>query len=991
VTVKKSKPVPTVETPPAAATDPLLADLNAAQQQAVVHGDGPLLIVAGAGTGKTMVISRRIAWLVQTARAKPEEILALTFTDKAAGEMVERVDALLPLGYTDLWISTFHAFCQRILHEHALEIGLPDDFRLLNETDAYLLVRRNLDKFDLDYYRPLGNPAKFIHALLGHFSRAKDEAVSPEEYLEFVKNAALDQDVATEAEERSRLAEIANAYHVYQKLLLDNGCLDFGDLLLYTLRLFKTRRRLLDKYRAQFKQIIVDEFQDTNWAQYELLKLLVPQDGNIVVVGDDDQAIYKFRGASVANILQFKDDFPDAAEILLTQNYRSRQNILDRAHDFIKQNDPNRLEVRLGAAASKRLLANRPGVAPIEHLHFATAEDEVAGVADRITEIKNGLQDGQWSDFCILARSNSSADAFSYELQRRGIPYQFLALKGLYAKPVVLDCLAYFKLLDNYHESPALYRVLSSPPYRIDGEDLVNLTHQARRKAESLYETLKKQELLRLKPETSRTIDRLLGQLATHSQLAGRKNVSEMLVRFLYDSGYAAELKRDDTAEARERSSHLNQFLSRLRRFEAGHDEPTLRHFMEEFAIERDSGDEGSLSFDVETGPDMVRLMTVHAAKGLEFPYVFVVNLVDKRFPSIERGGGIELPDALAKEKIPEGDMHLEEERRLFYVAMTRAKDGLFFTSAEDYGGKTKKKPSRFIAELGFEPTSAAAPSVETLPDLPAAKGPSAAPKLAPPNYFSFTQLAAYAKCPLQYKYAHVLKLPLFGKGHFSFGKTIHSTLQKFMEEYADRRGMGQQQLFGAAAAADQDAVPVSREELEKMYEAAWIDDWYPTAQIKDSYRKKGRAILDSFYRRVTELHPEPLFLEKDFKVRLGSYWVRGKIDRIDKLPGGEVEIIDYKTGQSKGETKVKAEDKRQLMLYQIAAGRLLGLKPGRLTYEYLEDGTKVSFLAKDDELVAFEEGVSAEIDRIRGGDYTPTPGRHCDFCDFADICEFRG
>ena len=989
MTAKKSQKKAAAKAPRAAENDPLLADLNAEQRQAVVHGSGPLLIVAGAGTGKTMAISRRIAWLVQTARAKPEEILALTFTDKAAGEMVERVDALLPLGYTDLWISTFHAFCQRLLHEHALEIGLPDDFRLLNETDAYLLVRRNLDKFDLDYYRPLGNPAKFIHALLSHFSRAKDENVSPEEYLEFVKNAKLDQDLAAETEERGRLTEIANAYHVYQKLLLDNGCLDLGDLLLYTLRLLTTRRRVLDKYRVQFKQVIVDEFQDTNWAQYELLKLLVPKRGNIVVVGDDDQSIYKFRGASVANILQFKDDFPGAAEILLTRNYRSCQNILDRAHEFIKRNDPNRLEARLGAAASKRLVADRPGLAPIEHLHFATAEDEVAGVADRIMEIKNGLQDGQWSDFCILARSNSSADAFSYELQRRGIPYQFLALKGLYSKPVVLDCLAYFKLLDNYHESPALYRVLSSPPYRIDGEDLVNLTHQARRKAESLYETLKKQELLRLKPETSRTIDRLLGHLAAHSRLVGQKSVSEMLVRFLYDSGYTAELKRDDTAEARERSSHLNQFLARLRRFEAGHDEPTLRHFMEEFAIERDSGDEGSLSFDVETGPDMVRLMTVHAAKGLEFPYVFVVNLVDKRFPSIERGGGIELPDALAKEKIPEGDMHLEEERRLFYVAMTRAKDGLFFTSAEDYGGKTKKKPSRFIAELGFEPAPAAAPSVEKLPDIPAAQTPSVAPALAPPNYFSFTQLAAYAKCPLQYKYAHVLKLPLFGKGHFSFGKTIHSTLQKFMEEYAERRGMGQQQLFGAAP-ADQDAVPVSREELEKMYEAAWIDDWYPSAQIKEDYRRKGRAILDSFYKRVTDLHPEPLFLEKDFKVRLGSYWVRGKIDRIDKLPGGEVEIIDYKTGQSKGETKVKPEDKRQLMLYQIAAGRLLGLKPGRLTYEYLEDGTKVSFLAKDDELVSFEEDVSAEIDRIRGGDYTPTPGRHCDFCDFADICEFR-
>jgi len=977
--------------------DPLLTDLNPEQRRAVTHEKGPLLIVAGAGTGKTMVISRRVARLIATKRSGPDEILALTFTDKAANEMIERIDALLPLGYTDMWVSTFHSFCQRLLQLHGLDIGLPHDFRLLNETDAYLLVRRNFDRFKLDYYRPLGNPTKFIRALLKHFSRAKDEAVHPKEYLDYAKNVSLDKDSAAfDAEENSRLAELANAYHTYQQLLMDNGCLDLGDLLLYALDLFKKRKKILEKYREQFKHVVVDEFQDTNWAQYELLKMLVPRDGNIVVVGDDDQSIYKFRGASVSNILQFKDDFPSAHEVVLTKNYRSLQNILDLSYGFIQRNNPNRLEVRLagreagGAVISKKLAASRIGQAAIEHVRFATGEDEAAGVVDRILAIKEKQADLTWNDFCVLVRSNSGAEPFSNELRRRGIPYQFLALKGLYTKPIVIDCLAYFKLLDNYHESPALYRILSAPPYRIDGEDLVRLSHEARKKAESLYETLQRQALLDLKPETRRLLDKLLRDMASHTQLSRQGSVSEVLVKFLYDSGYAGELKRDDTAEAREQASYLNQFLARIRRFEAGHDEPTLRHFMEEFEMERDSGEAGGLSFDAETGPELVRIMTVHAAKGLEFTNVFVVNLVDKRFPAVDRGGEIELPEALTKEIIPEGDIHLEEERRLFYVAMTRAKDGLYLTSAEDYGGKSRKKQSRFLDELGFA-AERLSPSTAKLP-LAAEPAQPAVPKKPDyllPKYFSFTQLAAFAKCPLQYKFAHVLKIPIFGKPQFSFGKTIHTTLEKFMTLLAERRAAGQQQLFSAPQPAA-GKLPVSRDDLLAIYDETWIDDWYQDKSSKDEYRKKGRRILELFYDRVEAEPPEPLFLEKDFKVKVGSYWLRGKIDRIDNAGARLAEIIDYKTGKSKSDGKIETDDKKQLLLYQIAVSRLLGLKPVKLTYNYLEDGTKLSFIGSDEDLAKFEQDTVVQIENIRNGDFPATPGWHCAFCDFADICEFR-
>ncbi|HCB36435.1 TPA: hypothetical protein DEP31_03145, partial [Candidatus Azambacteria bacterium] len=329
----------------------LLKDLNNEQKEAVTLEEGPALIVAGAGTGKTTVITKRIGWLIETGKAKPEEILAVTFTDKAAQEMEERVDRLLPYSYLNLEISTFHAFCDKILREHGIEIGLSTDFKVLSGTDGWLLVRENLDKFNLDYYRPLGNPTKFIHALIKHFGRAKDEEVWPEDYLKYVQELKLNKDASPEdgdvENEVKRLEEVAGAYHVYQKLLLDNNSLDFGDLINYALRLFRQRPKILEYHRRRYKYILVDEFQDTNWAQYELIKLLAAPKNNVMVVADDDQSIYKFRGASVSNVLEFKKDYPQAKEIMLVNNYRSPQNLLDLTYKFIRLNDPNRLEYQL--------------------------------------------------------------------------------------------------------------------------------------------------------------------------------------------------------------------------------------------------------------------------------------------------------------------------------------------------------------------------------------------------------------------------------------------------------------------------------------------------------------------------------------------------------------------------------------------------------------------------------------------------------------------
>ena len=985
--------------------DEYLADLNPEQLKAVSAQEGPFLIVAGAGTGKTMAITRRIAWLIATGRAKAEEILALTFTDKAAGEMSERVDALLPLGYVDLQISTFHSFCELLLKEHGLAIGLPNDFRLLNETDAYLLVRRNFDQFDLDYYRPLANPTKFIHSLLKHFSRAKDEAVLPEEYANLADGIKLDKDASPEqVEEEGRMAEIAGAYQVYQRLLLENDSLDFGDLQMYAIELLKKRPAIRAALSRRFKYVLVDEFQDTNWAQYELVKLLVPADGNLMVVGDDDQSIYKFRGASVSNILQFKNDYPGAREVVLTRNYRSLQGVLDLSYAFIKQNDPNRLEAKLatadGKGVSKKLTAHREGGAVIEHLSFDTIEDEADGVVKRIQDLKAESPELTWSDFCVLVRSNSGADEFSLAFERAEVPYQFLALKGLYAKPVIMDVLAYFKLLDDYHESPAMYRTLSSPPYRIDSQDLMEIAHLARKKTRSIYEVCRDHATMSgLREGTRQTLDRLMADIARHTQLARLKSSEEVLVTYLFDSGYLKLLTNaEDSMTVRQHLSHLDQFRKRIRRFEQRGDERSLRHFMEEFELERESGERGGLAFDPETGPDMVRLMTVHASKGLEFPYVFIVSMVDKRFPTIARGGDIELPEQLTKEIVPEGDIPLEEERRLMYVAMTRAKDGLFLTSAEDYGGKSTKKPSRFLVELGFveDPKGKKATRAKRGPEFapPTEAAPAPPPDFSPPAHYSFSSLEAFSMCPLQYKYAHILRIPTIGHYTASFGKTMHAVLEWFFGELARRSGREQVSLFGVPGepveandeAKDDGSLPVTEKELLQVYEEKWLDDWYPDKPTKQKWRDIGRGALRRIYRETAAVRPNVQALEQSFTLKMGERTLKGSIDRVDLLPDGTHEIIDYKTGEPKTEDQMKSDRKRQLFIYQMAAEQI-GLNPSRLTFYYLQDNSRVSFIGNEKELSKVTERAEKQIEEIEAGEFEPKPGPQCKFCDFKGIC----
>jgi DNA helicase-2/ATP-dependent DNA helicase PcrA len=974
-----------------------LKKLNADQRKAVVHDQGPLLVVAGAGTGKTTVLIDRLAYLIVEKKISSEAILLLTFTEKAAGELEERADKILPYGYTDLWINTFHGFGEKILRDYGLEIGLSPSFKLLNQTEEWVLIKKNLERFALDYYRPLGNPTKFISELIRHFSRLKDENISVAEYSDYADKLSGDD---LDELEISRLKELARAYDTYNQLLLENEFLDFGDLIVYLLKLFKERPNILNFYRRQFKYIMVDEFQDTNLAQYELVRLLAAPANNLTVVGDDNQSIYKFRGASLSNILQFKDDYPQAKEIVLNENYRSRQEILDYAYNFIQHNNPNTLECKL--KISKQLKAANPEFKPktnfsaVNFFNFQNQEEELAFVVEKIKELHSDGKLVSFSDFAILVRANDTATAYVKELSRQNIPNQFMSWRGLYYKPIILDVLAYLRLLDNYHESAALFRILNLEAFRVSHTDLIAINKMAARKVWSLYEALEHiEQISDVSGESVSNIKKLLTQIKEHSALVASLSPSQIFLRFAYDSGLLKSLDYDADIEI---FSYLNQFYQKMKKLEESEADLKLPDFLAAINLELQAGESGSLKLDF-LDSDCVRIMTIHGAKGLEFKYVFLVNLVDKKFPTIARSEKISLPDELVKEKIPlAGDFHLEEERRLFYVAITRAKDQLFLTGAKDYGGAREKKPSRFIAEMGLtniiEPEISLSQKNEFLRDLHylntrealVVKAKTPAELYPLPAKFSFSQLAAFATCPLQYKFAFVLKIPAASdKSSLIFGRVLHNTLYNFLLPALRVR---QEALPGLAAKAKIAAAELFGEQrLLELYEEFWQDDGYRSKSDREKYKLKGTKALQQFFSDYSQnANREILLLEKNFSFKIGSDIIKGAIDRVDRLADGSLEIIDYKTGKDK--EKLEFKDKRQLILYQLFLEEFLGAKVSCLSYYFLESGEKLSFTATAKDITNLRLEVAKEIAAIKKREFPAKPGLMCQFCDFNSICE---
>ncbi len=1005
-----------------------LGHLTPAQREAVMHSAGPLLIIAGAGTGKTTVITERLAHLLTVGGLRGDQVLAMTFSNKATDEMESRLDHLMPLGYEQPWINTFHAFGERVLRENSLAIGISPDFEVLSPAQQQMLVRKNLFAFDLDFYRPLGNPSKFVAALVRHFSRAKDEAVSPEKYLQWAEKnlkrveslehkadskvaAESDFDQAAAMEEARRQLEVAKAFTTYQKLLHESGRIDIADLITLTLELFRRRPSVLAKYRRQFKAILVDEFQDTNFAQYQLIRELAPsptnkpdvqesKGPNLTVVADDDQAIYRWRGASVANVLLFQKHYPSAKKIALVDNFRSTQNILDCAYTAIQFNNPNRLELQLGI--NKRLTGARGAGPKPTHHHAATREDEVQFI---VREMVQRQQKGSaWSDMAVLVRSNAAAEPVIAALAANQIPFQFMAIKGLFARPEILDLMAFLRVVADFRDSISLYRLLTTAHFAIEPRDLVTLLHFSRRHNQSLYETIERsvelpaldeveqegeavhapeqKEPSKTQPETpqplisgesQKKLRQLVATLKKYLTLAQEKSVGQLIFAYVEDIKLLENLLKHETAENTETILNINQFFRRLLQFERESLEKDVRAWIEHFDLLVEAG-ENPLPADVEATPDAVKILTIHAAKGLEFPIVFVFNLTELHFPSITRRDPIELPIELVmgEQVLPDLDdkqLHLAEERRLFYVACTRARDELILTSCVDDGGARKRKPSRFLAEAGVAALRPGAPSTTIEIQREVAKPSKVSSfKLPLPKRFSYTQLTVFDTCPLQYKFAHMYKIPSLGSPTFSYGKSMHEAMAAFYR----------------LVQADQ-PLP-TKDKLLELLDQYWLSEWYDSKRHEQERKAAAREALSRYYDDNSATLAPAFWIERDYNLKIGPHVLNGRVDRADTLPDGTLEIIDYKTGSLKKESALKKNN--QLALYALAAKKVFGRTASKLTWYFLDEGKKVTTSRTDDELTKLEADVQEKIGEIIKSDFVPTPSFACKFCDFKNICE---
>lgn len=1321
--------------------------LNKTQTEAVAWGNGPLLIIAGAGTGKTTVVTERIKHLILEQGVLPSEVLALTFTEKAAREMQERVDVALPYGYTQMWISTFHSFGDRVLKNDGVHIGLDPRYRLLTEAEAINFLRKHIFDFDLSYFRPLGNPTKFLSGIFQHFSRLQDEDISPREYLAWAKNLK-DKNLET-----AKWFELANAYCKYEELKNKEGFVDFSDLIYNALRLFRQRPNVLETYRKQFKYILVDEFQDTNIAQNELIKLLAGKVANLTVVADDDQclpgsaqistpkgsiaikdikrgdevitavgkgylststilrvnktkkkarfltfitesgkkleatdnhklfcmvpgkkygntrdyfvylmwrsdmgwrlgitddlaqrvrlersadkivgikhcssieelrffetvfslkyqiptcpfkprrnmsltgewlsklyssfdteknarklakdlgidldgyhyclagvvrgskervkikikmcfrahrtrwahnrlldspkilhevvletsssnvkvalenagivtrkakkgwiirkyfsgleeagkfakklhaliggfvettfdvgkrdgysrpalvmhagnvlngmrvpvlqgsevvyekvverteetreetvydleidrthnfiangvvvhnSIYKWRGAAASNVIQFRQVYAKAKVIALTENYRSTQNILDTAYKLIQFNNPDRLEVQ--EKIDKHLVSTRKktGAFP-EFLHTDRVENEAEAVAKKILHLVEE-EKRSYSDFAILVRANNHSESFVRALARASIPYQFLGPGQLFRQAEVKEIFCYLKVLTNFEDSAAFYKVLTMEHLGLSGRDLAAIVNYSRKTNISLFEAVEKIEDIAVSPETNEKIKKLVGLVRRHLEMIPRETAGQILYYFFQESGLLEHIVNPKTVQDEKRAQNIARFFDKLKSYEADHKDASAFAVVDWIELSLDLG-ESPLASDFDWAREnAVNILTIHSAKGLEFPVVFVVNMVDARFPTRERREQIPIPEELIKEVLPEGNYHLQEERRLAYVAATRARDRLYFTAADYYGdGKREKKISLFVGEAlgeavlkevttrGFEQLSIldfAPMPTSAITSQPSTRTPH------PINYLSYSQIDCFNFCPLHYKMKYILRIPTPPTAAQSFGISLHNTMNDFYSLGKNGSGLGE-------------------EEILEIYNKDWVPFGYTSKSHEQKTKEQGREYLVEYLK--TELHnPKnlPLDLEKPFlfplapKLKLG-----GKIDRIDKTVDGGIEIIDYKTTdiETKGPPSQKDLEKDlQLSFYALAALEVrdpVFVKDPRkikLSLYFFNKALKVSITRTEEQLEKAKEDILKAKAAIETSDFACSGNFWCRECEYKLFCEIN-
>jgi DNA helicase-2/ATP-dependent DNA helicase PcrA len=956
------------------------------QREAIEHIHGPMLVLAGAGTGKTTVLTQRIAHLVAQGHASPGEILALTYTENAAEEMKKRVQAELEGQDTSgLKVVTFHAWCNNLLHRRGANFGVLDD------KDLWVYLRRNIRELRLRYFVRAANVSEFLEALLSFMRRCQDELVAPEQYAEYVKRLergeiplqrvtrSKKQSEMDPAEVLDRCREISSVYAAVERMLSEKNFGTFGHMITRAYQLLKHDAALLEEERSKTRFVLVDEFQDANFAQVEILSLLAGSAANVFAVGDPDQAIYRFRGASSAAFTLFARHFPSTRFVMLEKNRRSLSPILQCAFGIVNDNPPvfsqkgNGFAYQrapLGSEREAQAIAQADPIlaSPVEIVTWGETEVEAADLAYQIKQKRSGKDknsNGQrcaWSDFAVLYRQHNHREELVREFTERGIPFSIEALDVLHT-PEVRDLIACLTAAVSPRDAASLFRVAALRQFDMDGHELRTAMRAARR------DELEMREVLHQLANGSAVLA-CVDQAHDYVEKPGVRAVD------------AARFVSRHFALAN--SAPLSAFLNFVDLWQtkpivetgvAGEFLDYLDYFTQA---------KGTINLPPTTS-DAVRLLTVHTAKGLEFRHVAIIRAYSPCFPGTWREPLLDLPPELRTSGSDADDKAIneEEERRLFYVAMTRAKDTLTIYTHQ---GRAKKDPTptKFMRE--FMPNPAyrqfwrSRPAAAVQDDLFGGQEEKialehsnvAAWLLMPPSDNFFTGLSAsaittYEMCPLRFKLEREWNLPRDVPAALHYGKVMHDVLRTFH----DSRRFGREVADSALL-----------EQLRQGLADAGIADRYQY----ELYLKQGTVQLEQFLELVrTVPQPEVLQTEQSFDLQIAGTNLRGRVDRIDRANEDGVAIVDYKTGKPKSQED--ADESLQLSLYAIAAREVWGYRISRLLFYNLENNSAVVTTRNDAELDEARLKVQKVAEAIAEGKFEAKPGNQCAFCPYNNLC----
>ena len=974
--------------PRAAAAAPQ-PEMNAAQRRAIEHGEGPLLVIAGAGTGKTRVITERIRHLFERdSSLLGENILGLTFTKKAAGEMLRRVRKACGERADGITLTTFHSFCETILKE-----GAPGRLPL-EQMDHWILLRRNMRRLQLDKYRRLAEPGQFLTDFIQFFSRCQDELVSCEKYKDYADGLAakleaerlqLDEETYKERlEEVEKQQEIARAYRASEELLREKNAVAINGLMTEAVKLLEKDEALREKLQKRFRHILVDEFQDTNIAQLRLLELIAAPPRNIVVVGDNDQAIYRFRGASFGSFKLFLQRFAgwrdgrDSTKlrVLLQENYRSTPNILRVATQAISHNETS-------ADFPKKVLnASKAEGERVRIVELPSAEHEASWV---VREIERSHRAGRhWKDFAVLYRQHAHRDLLVEKLSLRKIPFVISNLSIL-DHPLVRDVLAYLRVIAHPYDDVAGVRVLAAPAWGLEAPDIVRLAERARKERKAIYDMLQLPQGELPFDASGAAVETLLAFLGEQRKTIKRRTAREILG----DVTEWLEIAQRAGGQDRKYVQRLAEFV---KEWEAKSETRQLGEFLEYLDYFQQAN--GTISLDDDVPGDAVQLMTVHGAKGLEFPQVFVIRVNSRAFPVGDRKPLFEFPLELMKEELPEGDYHTQEERRLFYVALTRAEERLTLTTVAERKGKVPL----FIEDIVMDAAVKRRDILQIAPKVAPTEGKDEAasgkerdeglfpvhgpakifsriaewaesyhPEIPEPLKLSPSSVMGYRSCPQQFLFEKLWLIEGEAKATLTFGRVVHSTIKRAMLEMKKGRDL-------------------PFEEVRRIYENEWSAIGFEDDYQEQEYKKDGLEQLRTFHSAMMESLPKILEQEKGFELDLeNNVIVKGRIDQINSLGRKDVEIVDYKTGKPRKDSEAKKD--LQLSIYAIAVKEILELNPVRLVFHYLQNNQRQETTRDAKQLDEAQKIVQEAAAEIRAGEFAAKPGFQCRGCAYKPIC----